>query len=90
MTRAPRNLQWLSATPARLRHLVFCLVGELNFHGVKKTVSVKYGAKRTGSDYHVHGTTSINLADFKIEQPSFAGVHTGMTAEVKVKFKLRE
>jgi hypothetical protein len=38
----------------------------------------------------VHGSTSINLADFKIEQPSFAGVHTGMTAEVKVKFKLRE
>ena len=64
--------------------------GELSFHGVKKMVSVKYGAKRTGSDYHVHGTTSINLADFKIEQPSFAGVHTGMVAEINVKFKLRE
>ncbi len=66
------------------------VAGELNFHGVKKTVKIKYGAKRTGSDYHVHGSTSINLADFKIEQPSFAGVHTGMVADVKVKFKLRE
>jgi len=64
--------------------------GELDFHGVKKTVKFHYEAKRTGSDYHIHGTTSINLGDFKIEQPSFAGVHTGMTAEVKVKFKLRE
>ncbi|HEY3668831.1 MAG TPA: YceI family protein [Polyangiaceae bacterium] len=64
--------------------------GELDFHGVKKSVKFHYEAKRTGSDYHVHGSTSINLADFKIEQPSFAGVHTGMTAEVKVKFKLRE
>lgn len=64
--------------------------GELNFHGVKKTVKFKYGAKRTGSDYHVHGSISLNLNDFKIEEPSFAGVHTGMQAEVKVKFKLRE
>jgi len=64
--------------------------GELDFHGVKKTVKFHYKAKRTGSDYMVHGLTSINIADFKIEQPSFAGVHTGMTAEVKVKFKLRE
>ncbi|HEY5373540.1 MAG TPA: YceI family protein [Polyangiaceae bacterium] len=64
--------------------------GELDFHGVKKTVKFHYEAKRTGSDYHIHGSTSINLGDFKIEQPSFAGVHTGMTAEVKVKFKLRE
>jgi polyisoprenoid-binding protein YceI len=66
------------------------VMGELSFHGVKKIVPVKYGSKRTGSDYHVHGTVSINLADFKIEQPSFAGVHTGMVAEVNVKFKLRE
>jgi YceI-like domain len=64
--------------------------GELDFHGVKKTVKFHYEASRTGSDYHIHGSTSINIADFKIEQPSFAGVHTGMVAEVKVKFKLRD
>jgi polyisoprenoid-binding protein YceI len=64
--------------------------GELKLHGVTKTVPVTYKVKRTGSDYHVRGTTSFKLEDFKIEQPSFAGVTTGKEVTVKVKFKVRE
>jgi hypothetical protein len=64
--------------------------GELFFHGVTKPVKFKYGAKRTGSDYHVHGALTVHIEDFGMEQPSFAGVHTGSDVEVKVKFKLRE
>jgi polyisoprenoid-binding protein YceI len=64
--------------------------GDLTFHGVTRPVKFKYGAKRTGSDYHVHGSTSINLGDFKLERPEHFHIHTGMTAEIKIKFKLRD
>jgi polyisoprenoid-binding protein YceI len=64
--------------------------GELKLHGVTKTVPITYKIKRTGSDYHVRGTTTFTLSDFKIEQPSFAGVTTGKEITVKVKFKVRE
>ena len=64
--------------------------GELKLHGVTKTVPITYKIKRTGSDYHVRGTTVFTLDDFKIEQPSFAGVSTGKEISVKIKFKVRE
>ncbi|MEO7036145.1 MAG: YceI family protein [Polyangiaceae bacterium] len=64
--------------------------GQLKLHGVTNSVPVHYHVKRTGSDYHVRGTTKFTLEEFKIEQPSFAGVTTGKELSVKVKFKLRE
>ena len=64
--------------------------GDLTVHGVTKSEPFHYKIKRTGSDYHVRGSTEFNLTDFKIEQPSFAGVSTGPKVFVKVKFKLRE
>ncbi len=64
--------------------------GDLTFHGQTHPVSFTYKAKRTGSDVHVKAKIdSLKLADFGIEKPSFAGVSTGMVAEVKIKFKLR-
>ena len=64
--------------------------GELTFHGQTHPVSFTYKAKRTGSDVHVKAKIAeLKLAEFGIEKPSFAGVSTGMVAEVKVKFKLR-
>ncbi len=64
--------------------------GTFSLHGVKKQVSFHYAAQRTGSDIHVQGSLKFNLKDFNIERPSFTGVHTGMVADIKVQFKLRE
>ena len=38
---------------------------------------------------HVRGRIDASLKDFNIEQPSFAGVRTGMIAEIRVQFALR-
>ena len=64
--------------------------GTFSLHGVKKPLTFHYAAHRTGSDIHVQGQIKINLKDFNIERPSFASVHTGMLAEIKVQFKLRD
>ena len=43
--------------------------GELTLHGVTKPVTVKYRAKRTGSDYHLGGSSfSFNYTDFGVEK----------------------
>jgi len=64
--------------------------GMLNLHGVTRQISFTYHATRTGSDYEIRAFTSINIADFKIERPSFFGVHTGVKADIKVEFNLHE
>jgi len=64
--------------------------GSFTLHGVKKQLSFHYAAQRTGSDIQVQGQLKINLNDYNIERPSFSGVHTGMVADIKVQFKLRE
>lgn len=64
--------------------------GTFSLHGVSKSLNFHYSAHRTGSDIHVQGQIKINLKDFNIERPSFTGVHTGMVADVKVQFKLRD
>lgn len=64
--------------------------GTFSLHGVKKQLTFHYAAQRTGSDILVQGQIKINLKDFNIERPSFASVHTGMLAEIKVQFKLRD
>jgi hypothetical protein len=64
--------------------------GTLSLHGVKRQLSFHYSAQRAGSDIQVHGQIKTNLKDFNVERPSFAGVHTGMLAEIKVQFKLRD
>lgn len=64
--------------------------GTFSLHGVKRQLSFHYAAQRTGSDIHVHGQIKINLNDFNVERPSFAGIHTGMLAVIIVQFKLRD
>jgi len=64
--------------------------GTFLLHGVKRPLSFHYAAQRTSGDIHVQGQIKINLKDFNIERPSFAGVHTGTLAEIKVKFTLRD
>src|SRR5664279_1566500 len=54
--------------------------GTFSLHGVERPLSFHYAAKRTGSEIQVRGQINVNLSDFNIEQPLFAGVHTGMLA----------
>jgi polyisoprenoid-binding protein YceI len=63
---------------------------DLTLHGVTKPVQVKYHAKRTGSDYHVQGHTSIDITSFGIEKPCYLGVCTDTEVKLKAKFKLRD
>lgn len=64
--------------------------GTFSLHGVQRALSIHYAAQRTGSDIQVRGRIDVNLKDFNIEQPSFAGVRTGMIAEIKVQFALHD
>ena len=64
--------------------------GAFSLHGVQRPLSFHYVAQRTGNDIQVRGRITVNLKDFNIEQPSFGGVHTGMVAEIKVQFTLRD
>lgn len=59
-------------------------------HGKEKQVPVDYKVKRTGSDYHVQGRTSINIEEFGIEKPCYLGVCVDPNVKVFVKVKLRD
>jgi polyisoprenoid-binding protein YceI len=65
-------------------------MGTLSLHGVQRQLRFHYAAARAGADIQVQGQITIHLTDFNIKQPSFAGVHTGMLAEIRVRFTLRE
>jgi polyisoprenoid-binding protein YceI len=64
--------------------------GQFTIHGVTKPMTFEYQAKRMGSDFLVQGKLTINLADFKIEQPCFLGVCVDNNVKVKATFKLRD
>lgn len=64
--------------------------GTFTLHGQSKKVPVEYKVKRTGSDYHVQGLTTIDIEDFGIEQPCYLGVCVDPNVKVKVKIKLRD
>ncbi len=65
-------------------------MGTLSLHGVQRQLRFHYAAERAGADIRVQGQISISLQEFNIKQPSFAGVHTGMLADISVRFTLRE
>ncbi len=64
--------------------------GQFTLHGVTKTVTFKYKARRTGSDYHVSGKLEVNILDYGIEKPCYLGVCVDPTVKIRVKFKLRD
>ena len=64
--------------------------GKFTLHGKEKSVPVKYKVKRTGSDYHVQGFTSVNIEEFGIEKPCYLGVCVDPNVKIAVKIKLRD
>jgi polyisoprenoid-binding protein YceI len=76
--------------PADKQTVQSSAVGRFSMHGVTKPVTVRYRAKRTGSDYHVQGLTEVDIRDFGIEVPCYLGVCVHPDVKIKVKFKLRE
>jgi len=64
--------------------------GTFSLHGIQRPLEFRYTAERTSTDIRVHGQFSVNLKDFNIKQPSYAGVQTGIRAEIKVHFTLRD
>ena len=64
--------------------------GDFTLNGETKPVKFSYKAARTGSDYHVQALATIDITDFKIEQPCYLRVCVDKEVKLKVKFKLRD
>lgn len=64
--------------------------GTMTLHGVSKPVKFHYDVKKEGAEYAVSGTVRINITDFKIEQPSFAGATVKPDVDVAVSFRAKE
>lgn len=60
--------------------------GTLTLHGKTKPVSFHYEAKRAGSTIHVAGTLNLNMNDFGIQVPSYAGVTVKPDVTVDAEF----
>ena len=62
---------------------------QLTINGKTKKATIKYQAKRTGSDYHVQGLTTIDYTQW-IEEQCYLGVCVDKDVKIKAKFKLRD
>ena len=64
--------------------------GTLALHGKQKLVKVHYTAKKEGADFVVTGTTRVDMTEFGIEQPSFAGATVKPAVDVAVAFRAKD
>lgn len=64
--------------------------GTMKIHGREKQVVFKYSAKKTGPGYAVNGSTTLNIKDFGIEEPSFMGASVKPNVDVNVSFNVSE
>jgi polyisoprenoid-binding protein YceI len=67
------------------------VTGEFTLAGTTRPVPITYRVDRTGSDYHVHASFRVNINNFGLETPCFAGVCVDPNVDVTVeRYKLRE
>jgi polyisoprenoid-binding protein YceI len=65
--------------------------GQLTFHGVTKTVPIKYKARLQGEKgIAVEGVTRIDITQYKIEQPCYLGVCVKPNVDIAVSFTLQD
>ncbi len=64
--------------------------GTMTLHGVSKPVSFKYDVKKEGGGFAVTGNVPLNIYDYKIEQPSFAGAKVKPEVDVDISFHAKE
>jgi polyisoprenoid-binding protein YceI len=65
--------------------------GDFTLAGKTRPVTVAYKANRTGSDYHLRASFRVNINDFGLETPCFAGVCVDPNVSVTIgRFKLRD
>ena len=64
--------------------------GTMTLHGVSKPVSFKYDVKKDGAEYAVTGSVHINIFDYKIEEPKFAGATVKPDVDVDISFRAKE
>lgn len=64
--------------------------GQLTLHCQTKPVKVSYKAKNAGGVRSASGTTNINMKDFGIEPPTYAGVGVKPDVAVSVNFAVKD
>ncbi|HEX7668410.1 MAG TPA: YceI family protein [Polyangiaceae bacterium] len=64
--------------------------GTLSLHGKTKPVTFHYDAKRSGSAMHVNGTLRLNIKEFGIDVPSYAGITVKPDVDVAVEFDVQD
>ena len=64
--------------------------GTLSLHGKQKPVTFHYAVKKDGAEYAVSGSVKVNMTDFGIEQPSFAGAKVNPDVDVAVSFRAKD
>lgn len=64
--------------------------GTMTLHGKQRPVKIHYDARKQGDTYAVTGTTRINMTDFGIERPSFAGTTVKPDVDVTVSFTAKD
>jgi polyisoprenoid-binding protein YceI len=64
--------------------------GELNFHGVKKEITIKADQVKSNSDIILKGDFYVSLDKFKVEKPSMMGVAVddNLHMDFKIKFNI--
>jgi len=60
------------------------VIGDLIFHGVKKSITFDVVTKTTDKTIEASGTFVVKMSDFKIENPSLMGIST--KDEIGIKF----
>ena len=61
----------------------------LSLHGQTKPVNIRYHAGLAGDTYSIRGSTTINILDFGITQPSFLGVTVSPNVGINVQFQVK-
>jgi polyisoprenoid-binding protein YceI len=67
------------------------VTGDFTLAGTTRPVTVAYRVNRTGSDYHVRASFRVNINNFGLETPCFAGVCVDPNVDVTIdRYKLRD